>query len=94
MRLNATELRAIRTTLGPFDPQGWSFLYGSRIDDTRRGGDIDIFLEGSREIDLRTTLALQVRLSAACDTKVDLLIKTPGEVEMPIHGIARLGLPL
>lgn len=94
MRLNHAELDAIRATLRAVDPAGRIFLYGSRADDARRGGDIDVFLDASRPIDLKTALTTQVLLSAACDTKVDLLVKSPGEEDMPIHQIARRGVPL
>ncbi len=94
MRLNHSELDAIRATLRAVDTAGRVFLYGSRADDTRRGGDIDIFLEASRPIDLKTTLTTQHLLTAACDTRVDLLVKSPGDEDMPIHQIARRGVPL
>ena len=94
MRLSAIELKAIRATLAAADPLGRIYLYGSRVDDTRRGGDIDVFLEATRAIDLKTALTLQHRLSSVCDTKVDLLIKTPDQEEMPIHQIARHGIQL
>jgi hypothetical protein len=48
----------------------------------------------SRPIDLKTTLALEYRLTSLCDAKVDLLIRRTGEVEKPIHVIARQGAPL
>ncbi len=76
------------------DPEGKLYLYGSRADDARRGGDIDLFLEAARVIDLKTALTLQYRLSNACDTKVDLLIKTPDQAEQPICQIARKGIRL
>ena len=94
MRLSAIELKAIRATLAAADPLGRIYLYGSRVDDTRRGGDIDVFLEATRAIDLKTALTLRHRLSSVCDTKVDLLIKTPDQEEMPIHQIARHGIQL
>jgi len=94
MRINATELSAIRATLGALDPLGRIYLFGSRVDDTRRGGDIDVFLEASKSIDLKTALALQHRLISACDTKVDLLIKSPDQADLPIHQIARRGIRL
>ena len=94
MRLKPIELNAIRATLAAADPLGRIYLYGSRVDDTRRGGDIDVFLEATRQIDLKTALTLQHRLSSACDTKVDLLIKSPNQAEMPIHQIARDGIRL
>jgi uncharacterized protein len=94
MRLNAAELQAIRDTLHAVDPHGRVYLFGSRADDRRRAGDIDIFLESAKPIDLKTAMQLQYRLSLACDTKVDLLVKSPGDSDMPIHQIARQGILL
>ena len=94
MRINATELQAIRSTLGAVDPRGRIYLFGSRTDDQRRGGDIDLFLEATKPIDLKTALLLQYRLTVACDTKVDLLVKSPADDDQPIHQIARQGVRL
>lgn len=94
MRLSPAEVDAIRSMLAAADAAGRIYLYGSRADDRRRGGDIDLFLDASRPIDLPTTLRLQYRLSRACDTHVDLLVKAPGEPELPIHQIARGGIAL
>jgi hypothetical protein len=33
-------------------------------------------------------------LTAACDTRVDLLVKTPDQTDQPIHQIARRGIRL
>jgi predicted nucleotidyltransferase len=88
MRLNNTELQALRAILGELDPAGRIYLYGSRADDTRRGGDIDIYLQASRPIELKTRLLTQYRLEQACDTRVDLLVKNPAQPELPIHQIA------
>ncbi len=94
MRLNAQELDAIRSTLGALDPEGRIYLFGSRVDDSRRGGDIDLFLEATKPIDLKTALQVQYRLISACDVHVDLLIKDPDEPDSAIHQIARSGLRL
>ena len=91
MRLNPTELGALRTILRSLDPNGPIYLFGSRADDSRRGGDIDVFLEASRRINLKAALTTQYRLSAACNAKVDLLIKNPDQTDQPIHQIAREG---
>ncbi len=47
MRLTETELHAIQVTIKKLVPWKSSklFLYGSRIDDTQKGGDIDLLLE-------------------------------------------------
>lgn len=87
MRLSPRELQALRAIIGEFDPAGCLYLYGSRADDTRRGGDIDLYLQASRPIDLKTRLSVQYRLELACDT-VDLLIQNPGQPAQPIHQIA------
>jgi len=88
MRLNTKELQALRAILGELDPAGRLYLYGSRVDDSRRGGDIDLYLQASRPIDLKTRLRTQYRLQQACDTRVDLLVKNPAQPELPIHQIA------
>lgn len=95
MRLNTTELQAVRALLGALDPAGRIYLYGSRANDQRRGGDIDLYLQASRPIDLKTRLTTQYRLELACDTRVDLLIKNPDQPNQPIHKIAEeLGILL
>lgn len=88
MRLNSTELKAVRSIIGALDPVGRLYLYGSRADDTRKGGDIDLYLEASRPIDLKTRLNTQYRLELACDTHVDLLVKNPDQVAQSMHQIA------
>jgi len=88
MRLNTKELQTLRAILGELDPAGRLYLYGSRVDDSRRGGDIDLYLQASRPIDLKTRLRTQYRLQQACDTRVDLLVKNPAQPELPIHQIA------
>jgi predicted nucleotidyltransferase len=94
MRLNPKDVATFQEMLRETDPAGRAFLFGSRVDDRRRGGDIDIYLEASRHIDIRTALALEYRLTSVCDEKVDLLVKNPGQADQPIHVIARQGIPL
>jgi predicted nucleotidyltransferase len=94
MRLSPHEQDAVRRTLYGADPHARIWLFGSRADDARRGGDIDIYLEASQPIDLKTALALEYRLTSLCDAKVDLLVRRPGEAEQPIHIIAKQGTPL
>lgn len=94
MRLNPDELQAIRRTLLGADPAGQIRLFGSRADDNRRGGDIDLYFEPSRPIDAKTALLLQYQLTYRCDTQVDLLIRNPGQPIQPIHQIAAAGIAL
>ncbi|MEQ1527276.1 MAG: nucleotidyltransferase domain-containing protein [Gallionella sp.] len=94
MRLSSSEVAAVRRVLHEIDPHGRIYLFGSRADDAKKGGDIDLFLETSIALDLKRKLALEYRLSADCDTRVDLLVKNPGQDEQAIFAIARRGIPL
>ena len=94
MRLNTTELTSITRTLRQFDAAGAIYLFGSRADDARKGGDIDIYFETAQPIDLRKKLELQYELSSQCDCHVDLLVKHPNAKIEPIHKIALLGVLL
>lgn len=94
MRLSSDELTTLRQVLREADPVGRIYLFGSRTDDARRGGDIDLFLEASCNLSLKTRLALESRLTGLCGTKVDLLVKSPSSPERPIFEIARRGVAL
>lgn len=67
-------------------------LFGSRTDDSRRGGDIDLYLEAPERRDqqwrqvLRLNAALQERLG---EQKLDIILHQPGEPLQPIHIEAR-----
>ncbi len=44
MRLLTEEKQAITETIAKFDRDAAVYLFGSRVDDTAKGGDIDILL--------------------------------------------------
>lgn len=95
MRLTSSEHHAITSILRSVDPQGEVLLFGSRANDQRKGGDIDLLWRTSRPIDLKTQLSTQWQLEVSCDTHVDLLVQVPGGPEREIFQIARqTGVPL
>lgn len=47
MRLTAVEIDAIKKSINIYDPTARVYLFGSRVDDTKKGGDIDILLESN-----------------------------------------------
>ena len=44
MRLNEYEISSIRNTVHALDSEAKVYLFGSRVDDTKRGGDIDLLI--------------------------------------------------
>lgn len=73
-------------------------LFGSRADDSLRGGDIDVFVDLPDPVPhrLRLECALAAELERALDgRRVDVIVAAPNLPEQPIHTIARrTGIPL
>ena len=44
MRLNQKQLTAIKINFNNFFNDGKIYLFGSRVDDTKKGGDIDLYI--------------------------------------------------
>ncbi len=66
-------------------------VFGSRLEDTARGGDLDIMLELPEPVDNPALLAAQMsaRVSRAMHgRKVDVLISAPNLMRLPIHDVA------
>lgn len=63
-------------------------LFGSRVDDTRRGGDVDLLVELPYDPDDVHALERQlyVRLLRALDGRpVDVLVVGPHTLRLPVH---------
>jgi predicted nucleotidyltransferase len=95
MRLSQDQVNTIRTRIHEVMGEGSRiWLFGSRVDDTRRGGDVDLYVMPSRPVALEQELRCRGALADALDLGVDLVIARPGE-ERPIERIARrTGTPL
>lgn len=48
MRLTGLEVSAIKESVRSFDPEAKVFLFGSREDDSKKGGDVDLFILSER----------------------------------------------
>jgi predicted nucleotidyltransferase len=94
MRLSPEEQTAIKSLVLKACHAQALYLYGSRVDDTRKGGDIDLFLEPTTALALEEQLQLQYQLISACDTQIDLLVKNPSKTETPFFSLARQGIRL
>lgn len=73
MRLDEQEKKALKYALKDF--HGDIYLFGSRTDNAKRGGDIDILLvpeTASRP--LKLTLEIQRKFFSQCEENIDVLI--------------------
>ncbi|HFU77888.1 MAG TPA: nucleotidyltransferase domain-containing protein, partial [Epsilonproteobacteria bacterium] len=52
MRLLQSEADAIKSTFLALFHSGKIYLFGSRVDDSKKGGDIDLFLELDDDLSL------------------------------------------
>ncbi|WP_019569037.1 nucleotidyltransferase domain-containing protein [Thioalkalivibrio sp. ALE11] len=101
MRLSPEQQHAIHRAVGEtFGPETTVWLFGSRTDDSARGGDIDLLIDTPmRDVDsiVQAEIALRARLEAELgEQKIDLLVDYPGRRWHPsIFQVAREeGIPL
>ncbi|OCX71384.1 DNA polymerase III subunit beta [Acidithiobacillus thiooxidans] len=93
MRLSPEQITQIRQSAAEsFGPEARVWLFGSRVDDCKRGGDVDLLVESAIPIGNPAFLAAQ--LSARLQRKmhgrkVDVLLLAPNLRHLPIHDIAR-----
>ncbi len=100
MRITALQYQRLTAILRQrFGQNARIWLFGSRVDDDRRGGDVDIYVEaeqvpagGRVKAKLEAGTALE---SIFDDATVDLLVRFPDDPEQPMQRIAKqTGVPL
>jgi len=93
MRLTTTERRAIkRSAATVFGDAATVRLFGSRVDDTAHGGDIDLHIELSKPADgsIRAEARFRALLEDVIgERKVDIVFAGRGRPGKPIDRIAR-----
>ncbi|MEJ5338698.1 MAG: nucleotidyltransferase domain-containing protein [Aquificaceae bacterium] len=73
MRLSEEERRALKKALEGFE--GEVYLFGSRLRDDLRGGDIDILLIPSKpENPVELALRVQTKFFMECEQDIDVLV--------------------
>lgn len=92
MRLTEAQIQAIRRLVHRFaGSKAQIWVFGSRLDDTMRGGDLDLMVEFTEPVENPAWLAAQLsaRLSRLLyGRKVDVLLRAPNLKHMPIHDVA------
>lgn len=93
MRLTPQQVERIRAIVAEqAGPDAVVWLFGSRVDDTARGGDVDLFVEVPRPVDEPALLSARIagRVSRALDDrKVDVVLAAPNLMPLPIHDVAQ-----
>ena len=65
------------------------YLFGSRLDDSARGGDVDLYIENAAAMPPLRRAALKLRLEALLGLPVDLVVATADAPPTPFQRIAR-----
>lgn len=85
MRVSINEINIIKNTILKYLSDAKIMLFGSRVDDNKRGGDIDIFVETKQNITLKEQITMLAQIEwLGVERKVDLIIKTPNSKEQQI----------
>lgn len=95
MRLTPIQIDTIKSTAQAVLGEGVQVtLFGSRVDDSAKGGDVDLMVEVRHPITEPALVSARIasRVSRAMHgRKVDVLLKAPNLLEQPIHRIAQQG---
>jgi predicted nucleotidyltransferase len=74
MRLTTLEIQAIEKAIYSLDQDAEIYLFGSRADDSRKGGDIDLLII-SKNLRFRDKIKIRKRIFDDIDEqKIDLII--------------------
>lgn len=89
MRLTNAQIDIIRKAIRHiFGQDALIWLFGSRVDDSKRGGDVDLYIETMHRNTLISALRCKSALEDSLDLSVDLVVKEPGK-DKPIYNLAK-----
>jgi predicted nucleotidyltransferase len=89
MRLTPDQIQVIHSVVREFagnEAKAW--LFGSRLDETRRGGDVDLLVQSSPQIGIVQRARIKNRLESRLGLPVDVLSATQDGVLAPFARIA------
>ena len=93
MRLTSTQVQLIKSTVDSvLNAPNKVWLFGSRADDSQRGGDIDLFIEVQTTLKNRADAICQLYAALIMvlgDCKIDVVLKDERTVDAPIFQIAK-----
>lgn len=93
MRLTEKQRQSIKSAVASvIGEESRVWLFGSRVDDTKRGPDIDLLIETERVVPSRTSALCQIEGALAMrlgNRKLDVLLKDARTTDAPIFHAAR-----
>jgi predicted nucleotidyltransferase len=90
MRLTHSERVAIQSVIANIigtDSEVW--LFGSRMDDTKQGGDVDLFIESDVPLSFIQRAQIKMALESRLGLPVDIVSKARNAMPTPFQTIAR-----
>ena len=94
MRLTQTQIETLkRAATEVFGSEAGLMLFGSRVDDSRSGGDIDLYVTGfncsiERRLDAKLRFLVKVKQEIG-EQRIDLIFAPlPDQPKLPIHKMA------
>ncbi|MBK8382093.1 MAG: nucleotidyltransferase domain-containing protein [Ignavibacteria bacterium] len=94
MRLKEFEIRAIKEAVRSMDSKAKVYLFGSRVDDTKKGGDIDLLIiSGKLEFGDKYKIYSKITHTLE-DQKIDIIINNGVDTNYFIYDALRNGLKL
>ena len=93
MRLTASQGNITKSTVDRvLGVESRVWLFGSRVDDALRGGDIDLLIETDAALPNRARALCRLYGALICalgDRKLDILLKDPRTPDAPVFNIAK-----
>jgi len=90
MRLTKQQTEAITRTVTRLTGIGTAvYLFGSRLNDQAKGGDIDLFIESDTQLSLLQRAQIKMELESQLGLPVDIVSKFRGAVATPFQIIAQ-----
>lgn len=65
------------------------YLFGSRVDDAARGGDVDLLVETPKAVPLIKRVRLKMAIESAIGLPVDLIVRMGGKAPTAFEKIAQ-----
>jgi len=82
MRLTQSEITLIKNTIKKYINDAKIYIFGSRLDDSKKGGDIDIFIITDKKVTLQIEAKIKFFLEEELLKPIDLVFHRDFEREI------------